>query len=45
VAQVFGRLIADESFIDRLPGLVLDGSPQERTNIVLQRLTALSRKE
>lgn len=44
VAQIFGRLIADESFIDRLPGLVLDGSPQERTNIVLHRLTALSRE-
>lgn len=44
VAEVFGRLIADESFIDRLPGLVLDGSPQQRTNIVMQRLTELSGK-
>ena len=45
VAQVFSRLIADESFVDRLPGLVLDGSPAERTNVVLQRLAALSRQE
>lgn len=44
VAEVFGRLIADESFIDRLPGLVLDGNPQQRTNIVMQRLTELGRK-
>lgn len=45
VAQVFGRLIADESFIDRLPGLLLDGSPQQRTNIVMQRLQALCGKQ
>ena len=44
VAQVFSRLIADESFIDRLPGLVLDGSPQQRTNIVMQRLTELCKQ-
>jgi predicted nucleotidyltransferase len=44
VSEVIGRLMADESFIDRLPGLVLDGGPQQRTSIVAQRLSALSKK-
>lgn len=45
VAEVFGPLLADDSFVDRLPGLLLDGSPAERTNIVLQRLITLSGKK
>lgn len=45
VAEVFDPLLADDSFVDRLPGLLLDGSPAERTNIVLQRLITLSGKK
>lgn len=38
VGATFARLLADEGFINALPGLVLEGSPAVRTPIVLQRL-------
>lgn len=42
VATTFERLLDDEDFLNALSGLVLDGSPQERTPIVLARLRALA---
>lgn len=43
VAAVFARLIEDESFLNALPGLVIEGSPAERWPIVLQRLTNIAK--
>lgn len=42
VAAVFARLIADEGFLDALPGLIIEGSPAVRSPIVLQRLTMIA---
>lgn len=41
IASVFARLIAEEGFLNALPGLILDGSPAERYPIVLERLTGI----
>ena len=43
VAEIIHNLIEDEHFVDRLPALILDGSPAERTSIVLERLKKLVR--
>lgn len=42
VAETFARLLADEGFVNALPGLVIEGSPADRTPIVLQRLRAIA---
>lgn len=42
VAGTFKRLLADQRFVNALPGLVMQGSPADRTLIVLQRLRALA---
>lgn len=42
VAAVFGRLVADEAFIDALPGLIIEGNPATRLPIVLERLTTIA---
>ena len=42
VAGVFARLLADENFINALPGLVIEGSPADRSPVVLQRLRAIA---
>jgi predicted nucleotidyltransferase len=42
VATVFGRLVADEGFIDALPGLIIEGSPATRLPIVLERLRSIA---
>lgn len=42
VAGAVARLLADEGFLNALPGLILEGSPAVRTPIVLQRLRAIA---
>jgi hypothetical protein len=42
VGATFAGLLADEGFLNALPGLVLEGSPATRTPIVLQRLRELA---
>jgi predicted nucleotidyltransferase len=42
VRTVFARLLADDGFINALPGLLLDGSPATRTPAVLQRLKLIA---
>lgn len=42
VAGVFARVISDAGFLNALPGLILEGSPAERSPIVLQRLAAMA---
>lgn len=42
VCAVFARLLADEAFLNALPGLVMDGSPATRTPVVLQRLRLIA---
>ena len=41
VAGVFARLLADEDFINALPGMVIEGSPADRSPVVIQRLRAI----
>lgn len=43
VAGVFAKLTADDGFLNALPGLILDGSPGTRGQIVLERLQAIAR--
>lgn len=43
VAGVFARMLVDENFINALPGLVIEGSPADRSPIVLQRMSAIAR--
>jgi predicted nucleotidyltransferase len=43
VASVFARLLADEDFINALPGMVIEGSPADRSPVVLQRMRAIAR--
>lgn len=43
VAGVFARLLADQDFINALPGMVIEGSPADRSPVVLQRLRAIAR--
>jgi predicted nucleotidyltransferase len=42
VRATFARLLANEGFLNALPGLVLEGSPATRTPIVLQRLRQIA---
>ena len=42
VASVFARLIADEGFVNALPGLIIEGSPATRVPIVLDRLRKIA---
>lgn len=42
VASTFARLLDDENFLNALPGLVREGSPADRTPIVLQRLRQIA---
>ena len=42
VRATIARLLADEGFLNALPGLVLEGSPAVRTPIVLDRLRQLA---
>lgn len=43
VAGEFARLLADEGFLNTLPGLVFDGSPAVRLPLVLERLKNIVR--
>jgi len=43
VAGEFARLLADEEFLNILPGLVFDGSPAERLPLVLERLRNIAK--
>lgn len=43
VASVFTRLLADEGFINALPGMVIDGSPADRSLVILRRLRSMAR--
>ncbi len=42
VAGVFARLLADEGFVNALPGMVIEGGPANRSSVVLQRLRAIA---
>lgn len=42
VSRVFARLLADEGFLNALPGLVMDGSPAVRMPAVLARLRSMA---
>jgi len=42
VCEVISRLLADDDFLNALPGIVLDGSPPMRARVVLDRLRAIS---
>jgi len=41
VLGVFRRLLADEGFLNALPGLVMDGGPPLRVPALLERLRSL----
>jgi predicted nucleotidyltransferase len=41
VASVFARLLADEDFINALPGMVIEASPAGRSPVLIQRLRAI----
>ena len=42
VAAVFARLVADDGFINALPGLILERSPATRVPIVPERLKKIA---
>lgn len=42
VAATFARLIADDGFLNALPGLIIEGSPAIRSPVVLQRLRMIA---
>lgn len=42
VASVFANLLADEGFLNAFPGLVIEGSPADRSPIVLERLRTIA---
>lgn len=42
VADVFGHLLMNEGFLNALPGLVIEGSPADRSPVILQRLRAIA---
>lgn len=42
VGTVFGRLLADEGFLNALPGLIMEGSPPARTPVLLERLRLIA---
>ena len=41
IASVFSRLLADEGFLNALPGLIIDGSPAARVVVIAERLKAI----
>jgi len=41
VAAVFRRLLADQGFLNALPGIVVDGSPATRVALVIERLRSI----
>jgi len=41
-AEIFAKLLADEGFLNAFPGLVIEGSPANRSPVVLQRLRAIA---
>jgi predicted nucleotidyltransferase len=41
IAGVFERLLADEGFVNALPGLVIDSSPPARVPVLLERLNSI----
>jgi hypothetical protein len=41
VGAVFARLLADDGFLNALPGLLIEGSPATRTPAVLERLRTI----
>lgn len=43
IASAFAQFLADENFLNALPGLVIEGSPATRLPVVLQRLRAIAR--
>lgn len=45
VSRVFARLLADDGFLNALPGLVMDGSPAIRAPAVRERLKAIAAME
>ncbi|HEX9875666.1 MAG TPA: hypothetical protein VGC50_03310 [Gammaproteobacteria bacterium] len=42
VGKVFAGLVADEGFLNALPGLIIEGSPAARAPVVLQRLRTIA---
>lgn len=42
LAAVFERLLADEGFLNALPGLIVEGSPADRSPLVLERLRTIA---
>lgn len=42
IAKTFARFLADDNFRNALPGLVIDGSPATRLQVVLERLNAIA---
>lgn len=43
VGGTFAQLLGDENFLNALPGLIIKGSPQGRTLIVLARFQEIAR--
>jgi len=42
VTGVFTRLLADDGFLNALPGMVIDGSPATRIPVVIERLRSIT---
>ena len=42
VADVFARLLADQGFLNALPGMVIQGGSANRSPVILQRLRAIA---
>jgi hypothetical protein len=42
ISSAFAQFLADENFLNALPGLVIDGSLATRFTVVLQRLRAIA---
>lgn len=42
VASVFANLLADEGFLNAFPGLLIEGSPADRSPIVMERLRTIA---
>jgi hypothetical protein len=40
--KIFAGLVADDGFLNALPGLITEGSPAVRAPVVLQRLRAIA---
>jgi len=42
VGKIFADLVADEGFLNALPGLIVEGSPAVRAPVVLERLRTIA---